>query len=558
MVGSVYLPLVLLAAVVGTGFSVFAWRNRSQPGAGALTLFLLGASLWTLAEGLAVANGELGEMERWTAVALSVSVVLPPAWLVFVLQYTGRIAQPSRRLLAAILVEPLVFVALVWTNDSHNSVWTGYDLESVGDQLNALALDFGLAYWGHQAYAVLLLALGAVLLVRMVLRSNERIRQQVTVLLLAIFLPVLLTATYVFGLLPPGVNPTGVGYILAGILIAAGVLEPELARIAPVTRDAGREAVLTEIDDAILILDTDDRLLDANPAGYRLLDTDEGALGRRLAELAPQLSERLDNHEGQESVTLETEGKRRFYDVRVSGLSGAYDVVSGRVVSLRDVTERRQREQRIEVLNRLLRHNIRNELNVVRGKIELTKAQFDDEDLADLDDAIESIDGIVERSDKVGRLSRLLDSEEGGTIDIARELRSEFERGTRHLPDGEIAIDLPETLRVDGGPSLVAAFNELVTNGIVHNQGEEPRVTLAMRERTEESVVLTVTDNGPGIDDQEVETLVDGTETSLRHSSGVGLWLVNWLVERVGGTLGFENTDGGCVVVVRLPRPESS
>jgi signal transduction histidine kinase len=558
MVGSVYLPLVLLAAVVGTGFSVFAWRNRSQPGAGALTLFLLGASLWALAEGLAVATGELGEMERWTAVALSVSVVLPPAWLVFVLQYTGTVARPSRRLLAGALVEPFVFVALVWTNDSHSSVWTGYDLASVGDQLNALALDFGLAYWGHQAYSVLLLAGGALLLVRMVLRSNQRIRQQATVILLSIFVPILLTALYAFGLLPPGVDPTGVGYILAGILIAASVLEPELARIAPVTRDAGREAVLTEIDDAVLILDGDDRLLDANPAGYRLLDADERALGHRLAELESQLSDCLDEREGQEGISLETDGRRRFYDVRVSGLSGAYDVVAGRVLSLRDVTERRQREQRIDVLNRLLRHNIRNELNVVRGKIELTKARIDDEDLTDLDDAIESIDGIVERSDKVGRLSRLLDSEESGSIDIARELRSEFEKGTRHLPDGEIVIDLPETLRVDGGPSLVAAFNELVTNGIVHNDSENPRVTLAMRERTETSVVLTVRDNGPGIDDQEVETLVDGTETSLRHSSGVGLWLVNWLVERVGGTLTFESTDDGCTVTVRLPRPDAT
>jgi signal transduction histidine kinase len=558
MVGSVYLPLVLLAAVVGTGFSVFAWRNRSQPGAGALTLFLLGASLWALAEGLAVANGELGAMERWTAVALSVSVVLPPAWLVFVLQYTGTVARPSRRLLAAGLVEPLVFVALVWTNNTHNSVWTSYDLASVGDQLNALALDFGLAYWGHQAYSVLLLAGGALLLVRMVLRSNQRIRQQATVILLSIFVPILLTALYAFGLLPPGVDPTGVGYILAGILIAASVLEPELARIAPVTRDAGREAVLTEIDDAILILDAEDRLLDANPAGYRLLDADERALGHRLEALESQLSDRLDEREDQEGVSLETDGRRRFYDVRVSGLSGAYDVVAGRVLSLRDVTERRQREQRIDVLNRLLRHNIRNELNVVRGKIELTKARIDDEDLTDLDDAIESIDGIVERSDKVGRLSRLLDSEESGSIDIARELRSEFEKGTRHLPDGEIVIDLPETLRVDGGPSLVAAFNELVTNGIVHNDSENPRVTLAMRERTETSVVLTVRDNGPGIDDQEVETLVDGTETSLRHSSGVGLWLVNWLVERVGGTLTFESTDDGCTVTVRLPRPDAT
>jgi signal transduction histidine kinase len=561
MVGSLYLSLVLLAAVVGAGFSVFAWRNRTQHGASALTVLLFGASLWALSEGLTVARATLDAMTLWTRVSLSVSVVLPLAWLVFVLQYTGKIGRLSRPVLGVLLVEPVLFVALVWTNSNrHNSVWTDRTIESVGGQLNGLSLDFGVAFWGHQAYSLLLITLGVLLLVRMLVRSNQRIRRQVTVLIVAIFIPVLMTVVHIFALLPAGLNPTGVGYILAGLFISVGVLETELARIAPATRDAGREAVLSEIEDAMLILDGEDRLLDANAAGHRLLETDHTSLGQRLAALDEELWTKLDERDGQDEVTLTTDGKRRFYDVRISGLSGAYGVVSGRVVSLRDVTERRQREQRIEVLNRLLRHNIRNELNVVRGKVELTLIDATDEQTeANLNDAIESIDGIVERSDKVGRLSRLLDQEETGTIDLGRELRSEFETGTRHLPEGEVTLDLPEEVLVTGGPSLVAAFNELVTNGLAHNTADSPRVTLALDETASDkrSVVITVADNGPGIDDQEVETIIDGTETSLKHTSGVGLWLVNWLVQRAGGTLSFENTDG-CTVSVQLPRPNES
>lgn len=554
MAGSFYLPLVLLSAVVGVGFAVFSWRHRSRPGVTALGVFLLGASLWALAEGLTVALGQYDSMVFWTSVALSVSVALPVAWLVFVLQYTGTVQRMSRTVLAVLVVEPVLFLALVWTNGRHETVWSDPTVTSVGSGFNVVSSEFGLAFWGHQAYSYILLALGMVLLLRMLLGTNERTRLQGTLLLGSIFVPTVLNALNIFGFLPSGLDPTGIGYILAGVGIAGVVLEPELARVAPVTREVGREAVLSELDDAILILDGENHLVDHNPAATQLLTTDGEALGQTLTTVSPGLASQLETSGEHATISLETAGERREFDVRVSELSGAYGVLSGRVVSLRDVTERRQREQRLDVLNRLLRHNIRNELNVVRGKIELMKKTIDGE-TGLLDDAIESLDGIVARSNKVSRLSRLLEADESGPIDIATELRGEFQQGPRNLPPGRVEFEFPEELFVAGGPSLVSAFDELVTNALVHNDSEEPTVRIALdeSESDDSSVVIAVCDNGPGIDQQEVDTLLNGEETPLQHSSGVGLWLVHWLVLRVGGTLSFENNDG-CTVAVRLPR----
>ncbi|MFC7072581.1 histidine kinase N-terminal 7TM domain-containing protein [Halovenus rubra] len=557
MVASFYLPLMLLAAVVGIGFATFAWVKRNNRGETALVVFLVSASLWALAEGLTVAVGQLDTMLFWRRVGHSLSVVVPVAWLVFALGYTGARQRIGRVFFGALLIEPAAFIWLVWTNDAHETVWSSTNIIPVGDGLNVLTMEFELAFWGHQVYSYLLLTVGMVLVLRLVMRANKDVRLQGTVLLTAITVAGTLNAINLFGPLSPNLNPAGVGYTFAGLIIAVVVLEPEFARVAPVMRDAGREALLSELDDAILILDDDEYVIDLNPAARELFDA-EDALGHQLATVSQTLSQRLDGSAEQGTIKLDRDGKRRTFDLRVSTLSGAYETLSGRVVSLRDVTERRQRDQRLDVLNRLLRHNIRNELNVVRGKIELAKMASEDEPET-LSDAIETLDGVVARSDKVGRLSRLLDAEETGSLDIATELREQYTSNTQNYPDGKIAVDLPEELSVSGGVWLVSAFDELVTNALDHNNSDDPFVEVSTDEASSDDshVVITITDNGPGINEQEIDTIGKGRETPLNHSSGVGLWLVHWLVQRAGGTLSFVNTDSGCTVRVRLPREPS-
>ncbi|WP_267163223.1 histidine kinase N-terminal 7TM domain-containing protein [Halovenus salina] len=551
MITSWYLPLVLLAAAVGVGLALFAWRAREAPGVRALSALALAASLWTLAEGLTVAVGNYGAMVFWTRVAFVLSAVAPAAWFAFALRYTG-IHAPGRTLVALLGVEPLAAALLVWTNN--DLIWRETTITSVGGGFNVVTHEYGLGYWGHQVFVYVLLVAGMSLVFRTVLRQSQRVRLQGTVLLMAIAVPGVLNAATVLGPIRSAFDAAGIGYILAALGIAVVVLEPEFARVAPATRDAGREAVLSELDDAILMLDNEGRIIDHNPAATTLFDLDSAVLGTQLSAVHPELAQQVAGHESQETVTLEQDGKQRYFDLQIAELTGAYGVFSGTVVSLRDVSRRRQREQRLDVLNRILRHNIRNELNVVRGKIELSKMQLDGETEL-LGDAIESLDDVVARSNKVGRISRLLDADEDGALDIATELKGEFgTKASRH--DGTVVVELPDQLDVAGGPSLVAAFEELVTNGLVHTDTENPTVTLRYDDQASDDThaVIAVEDNGPGIDQQERETITEGEETPLKHTSGVGLWLVNWLVMRAGGTLSFENTETGCRVGVRLPR----
>lgn len=561
MLSTLYVPLVFLAALVSICLAVFAWVHRDRPGAESLVAFALAAGLWAVAEGMTVARRDEVTMEFWAQVSLTLSVVIPVAWLVLVLDYT-RTEQRSRRTLWLLLVEPVVFVALIWTNARHGYVWSRAET-TLFRGVDALELTFGLGFWGHQVYASLLFTAGAALVVTFLFRSDHREQWLGTALLGAVSLPVAGNVLFAFGLFPAGLNPTAMASVVAACLLAAVLFVAELHSAAPITREIGRETVLEELDDAVLILDDSDHIVDINPAGTQLVgEPRKETLGRPVSTALPGVDGILEPTSNRTEVELDHDGKRRYYDVRIVPLSRGYGAFSGTLVSLRDVSERRQREQRLAVLHRLLRHNVRNELNLVRGRIELAEVNVEDDAVSDrLTGAVDAVDALVARSNKVGRLSRLLDAENEDSnqdeIDLATELRKQQQTGEFGPPSGEVQVELPTELPVAGGTSLLAAFEELVSNGIEHNDSEHPRVTLSVDETrsSETHVVIAVSDNGPGIGDQEWQTIADGHETPLHHSSGIGLWLVNWVVNRAGGTLAFDNDDG-TTVRVRLPRKQ--
>ncbi|WP_324663986.1 histidine kinase N-terminal 7TM domain-containing protein [Haloarcula sediminis] len=546
------LAAVLLAAVVGMGVAVLAWLHRDRPGAGPLAAFVVAASLWAVAHGLELVVPGVVLMERLLQIQLTLSVVVPVAWLVTVLEYTGHPYWLSPRRAALLLIEPAVFVTLVWSNVTHQYVW--YDVTVVtAAETSTLVPVWGLARWGHLAYMLVLILAGGVLLIRTMLRTSDRFQGQVLALLVAITVPTVGHSIHAFNLVPARFDPTSLGYVVSGVVLSGAMLRGQLLDVAPITRDLGREAVFAEIDDAVIIVDGSGRIVDVNAAATVFFSEAPAALsGRELAAELPELAETVpeEGERAQTETRLEHSGAVRYYDVRITPLYRSYGVVSGHLVSLRDVTDRRQREQRIDVLNRLLRHNIRNEMNVVRGNADLLADSVDPDERDRIDRIVRTVDSIVDRSNKIGRVSEALESERAEPVRLPELLATAVAEARDRYPQADITLDCPEECWVDGSPALSLAFEELLDNAVEHSEGA-PTVDITVSVR-DEGVAVRVSDDGPGIADHEQAVILAGEETPLQHGSGVGLWLVKWLVRNVGGTLSFVGGPG-TTVEIALP-----
>jgi len=342
------LPLVI-AAAVSFAVAVFAWRRRTAPGATALALLMLAATEWSLAYALRLASVDLPAKIFWSQVRYVGIVVTSTAWLVFALQYTGRGAKwLTRRGLAWLLVEPLVVLLLVWTNKYHNLIWTNIELESVGSLLVWHA-SHGAAWWVHAIYSYLLLLLGNLLIIQVLIRSPRLYREQAGALLLGMLAPLLGNVLSVFGLVSTPLDLTPFAFVAMGLALAWAIFRPQLLDIVPVAR----EAIIESLHDGLIVLDMQCRVVELNPALQHIIGRPATEMigqpaAQALADWPDLAAHCHDMIETQAEIVLGEGGTQRTFDLRISFLRDYQERVTGRLVILRDITERKRTEKALQ------------------------------------------------------------------------------------------------------------------------------------------------------------------------------------------------------------------
>jgi len=232
-------------------------------------------------------------------------------------------------------------------------------------------------------------------------------------------------------------------------------------------------------------------------------------------------------------------------------------------LALQDITTRKERDQQLDVLNRVLRHNLRNALNVIDGNATMLENGLgeDNDELRRHVEGIEQrVSNLEELSEKAVTVRSLFD--QGRSTTTACDVQALLARVAREFedrhPEARVVVDAPEeSLYVNADVRLKMALSELVSNAVVHNDRSTPEVKLTTEtvERDgEEAVEVVITDNGPGIPEHERQAIESGEETPLQHGTGLGLWLVYWAMSLLGGDIHIDDADPGTRIALRLPR----
>ena len=251
-------------------------------------------------------------------------------------------------------------------------------------------------------------------------------------------------------------------------------------------------------------------------------------------------------------------GLRRFlyrgvpYD-RADGRSFGFAIYS-------DITDETRREHRLQVLHRVLRHNLRNSLTVIEGLAGELERSHESPSVADPARQIQAqASQLNHLSTEAGRVERVLDraADAGAVIDVPRLCDRVVSEYRSVYTDAEIGLDVPETLRVNASEHLELALQQLVENAVEHNEGSTPRVRVSAERitgSTHDWVEIRVADDGPPIPVDETEVIRnEETPDQLTHGSGLGLRLVQWITDQAGGTVTVGDSEiGGNLVVLRF------
>ncbi|MFB6298479.1 MAG: PAS domain-containing protein [Salinirussus sp.] len=226
----------------------------------------------------------------------------------------------------------------------------------------------------------------------------------------------------------------------------------------------------------------------------------------------------------------------------------------------RDVTGRREREERLAVLDRVLRHNIRNRMNVIRSYAELLRDG--DGDAGDESERIDAIvnaaDDLIRISEQVRKFQSIISTDEHTLkeYDLSELLARAIETVRADHPDADLVLDTPAEAIATVHPTASAALQEVLELAFENvAPGERPAVTVRV-ELDAEHVTVDVVDRGNTVPRQDMEAVSRGTETALEHATGLELWLIRWAVlYSDGGVSIVDGADDRKCLRLRFRRP---
>lgn len=341
LVGALLPTLLLVSAVATATLAAIAWRARNRPGALPFAGQMVAVTVWsgTYLVELTVHPGGalLWERMQWFGIAF-----VPVFFLLFALDYLGseRVSAP---LVAALSVVPVVTVALVWIEPG--LIWEMQEVNETAG-VTVVVQEFGTWYWINLVYAYGLIAVGSYLLLRLAVVSDQLYLDQSLLLFVGVVVPLVGNAVSVVGGTPiEGIDLTPFAFTITGIAFGNALFRYRLFELAPATWQIGQETVVGNLDDAVVITDTDGTIVYCN-------ETAESTFDVRVDDVVGTPVQSLVGVDDVDFAAPDAMGETDVgdgtYEVRASEIVDRHDRELGHALVFNDITDRKRREEALE------------------------------------------------------------------------------------------------------------------------------------------------------------------------------------------------------------------
>jgi PAS domain S-box-containing protein len=351
---------LIISGFITAALASYGRNCRPAPGASYFSFLMAVVAIWSFAYIFEIAAPDLATKVLWAKVEYLGIVCAPVAFTLFAYTFTETKTHLKYDGLPIFMIIPIVTLIFVFTNDIHQMYWSKTYLDSSG---HFLILDHGFWYYVNSLYSYLLLLMGAIIFIRLYMRTKNIYREQVIAVMVGVMAPWVANILYILNLTPiKYLDYTPFAFMISGVVFAWGFFHSKFLDLVPVARSTVIEGMV----DLILVFDAKGRVVEANPAAIKMMaHGSPKILGQPMQDLFKDWPELLDyllameplvqseNGNGHKdpnapfNISFNDKGHKRHFDLKTSEVRDKNGKYRGRILFLRDVTSRVEADEKL-------------------------------------------------------------------------------------------------------------------------------------------------------------------------------------------------------------------
>lgn len=580
--------IAFLLLLTATGLMLFiaflSFKSKHLITARYSGLVMIAASLYSFGYAFEFVSVDIESIKFWLKVEYVGIPFISTLWLLLVLHFTG-FYKYVQKWVPLLFVIPILTLIFHYTNDVHHLFYKEMTL-FCNDDLTVVETVKGPWYWVHILYNYLEALAGLTLFALMYVKSGQRKRMQILMMMMGVLAPFIANIVYLIGNFSFVLDLTPLGFVLTGYFYIRGIYRFNMLQLVP----TALQNVFEHMNDGVLIFDKHQKLSEINPAAMELLKwgdfhADFFHHGNELFHDYPEVLKLLgQSKNGECLITIKNLQEEQFLHVKMSRLYDGRNKVTGRILLIRDMTEITINQDRLlknatqiaefsnfkDKLFTVVAHDIRDPLAMLVNLTEILEEELEEA-------KSDSMDVFLEVSEQVKgtyvMVEKLLDwyRSQNGNLHFsplvwqASSLVEQALTAMQHrleLKKLQVKLDLNHNLTVFADKEMMdLVFRNLLSNAIKFSpQNGEIRISSRL---DDDKVRFVISDDGPGIDDKIAENLfrkvsvLTYEETNIEKGSGLGLYLSNDFVKLNNGEIGFDSVLGiGSSFYITLPQKE--
>lgn len=529
----------MVSAFIILSLGIYSYKKRSSKLHTYFIFFMLSIFFWCLGAGMEFFSIAVWAKVSWVKITYLGVATVAPLWFIFVLNYANYEKYLKPVYIGLLFLIPVIVIIMAFTNEWHGLLWP-HIIPTSNQPGAVLIYEHGPVFFINMIYSFSLTMIGLIILIKTLINSSRKYRQQVSILILVGLIPVIFCSFYAFHILPIlGLDYSPFALVIAGMLLTVSIFRFHFLDILPVAH----KILFKNMVNGVLVFDDNEKLMEVNSAAS-IIGISHDDVGKSMDEVLGRFEELKSLYKARESEfeVFLGEQANKWIQTQITPIYDDKNIFQGHLLIIQDINKRKKLEEEVkksleekDLMMKEIHHRVKNNFMIIQSLLQLQSRHIEDEDVLEIfresQSRIKSMAFIHQRLYQHDNLKKI------NFGDYPQTLASDIFKSYVSNPD-QIKLDIDTkdvTLDIDTAIPLGLILNELISNSLKYAFPKDRKGHIMIKSYLKDSMYsLIVSDDGIGFPE-----VLDYTK-----SDSLGLKLIYSLSKQIDAEVKLDTTNG--------------